>query len=297
MNNSYLNNFLFKAQGKILRFLGSKLGYRPTSFPFISGDGFRTMADHIFDETKKCKANSIKENDIVFVNSDMIDEWFNTIHTDIHTKYKLITHNSDTIVNESKTHYIDDKIIVWYAQNNTFKHNKIVPIPIGIENIKWFMSGWYLLKDYKKLKRNLVQKKNRILYGFNVNTNPRERTTALESLKKSTAADPIQNRIEPRKYFRTLNEYKFVASPEGNGVDCHRTWEAIILGTVPIIRNTSHNQLLINQKLPIFLIDNWNELTKLTENELAMIYNNYAGKDLPNIIMLDYWKKIIIGKI
>ena len=30
-------------------------------------------------------------------------------------------------------------------------------------------------------------------------------------------------------YFKNLNDYKFVISPEGNGLDCHRHYEALLL--------------------------------------------------------------------
>ena len=38
-------------------------------------------------------------------------------------------------------------------------------------------------------------------------------------------------------YFRELPNYKFVVSPEGNGVDCHRHYEALMAGCIPIIED------------------------------------------------------------
>jgi hypothetical protein len=32
--------------------------------------------------------------------------------------------------------------------------------------------------------------------------------------------------------------YAFVASPYGGGPDCHRTWEALILGCIPIVKSS-----------------------------------------------------------
>jgi len=37
------------------------------------------------------------------------------------------------------------------------------------------------------------------------------------------------------EYFGLLPQYKFVISPEGNGVDCHRHYEALIAGCIPIM--------------------------------------------------------------
>ncbi len=37
-----------------------------------------------------------------------------------------------------------------------------------------------------------------------------------------------------------MPDYKFVISPEGNGIDCHRHYEALLAGSIPIIE---HNPL------------------------------------------------------
>jgi hypothetical protein len=243
------------------------------------------MAQHIYDETGMCDAQKIKDGEIVFVKTDMIDSWFKNFHPTINCRYKLITHNSDHVVGENESKYIDDKIIKWFAQNNTFFHKKIVPIPIGIENRKWFMNGWALEKFVQRAKDLFSERKNRILVGFNVSTNPNERTVALNSLRQCSIADEIKDRITPDEYFKLLNTYKFVASPEGNGPDCIRTWEAMILGVVPIIRDVSNNQILSQNLLPVVLIKDW--------NDVELECGKYDSKPKSDITMFDYWKNII----
>ena len=289
-----MKNILFKIQGKIYRCIAKLFKYRPISYPYISGDGFRSMAEHIYDETVKCDATNIKNNNIVFLKADMIKEWFELIHPQINCKYKLITHNSDSRVGEKEALFVDDKIIKWYAQNNTFKHEKIIPIPIGIENKSIFVNGWSLMKVAKKLKNETgKRKKDKILYGFNVNTNIKERTTALNSLKKCSVSEGIKSRITPIEYNEILSKYKFVASPEGNGPDCIRTWEAMVYGVIPIIRNVSNCQVISQNSLPIMLINDWREIEGLNEEKLIEIYNNNDLSKKSGINMFDYWQKII----
>lgn len=43
---------------------------------------------------------------------------------------------------------------------------------------------------------------------------------------------------EPSEYFTTLPDYKFVISPEGNGIDTHRHYEALMAGCIPIIEDS-----------------------------------------------------------
>jgi hypothetical protein len=45
--------------------------------------------------------------------------------------------------------------------------------------------------------------------------------------------------IDATQYFRALPHYKFVVSPEGNGIDCHRHYEALMAGCIPIIERYS----------------------------------------------------------
>jgi len=66
--------------------------------------------------------------------------------------------------------------------------------------------------------------------------------------------------LEPAKYFESLPTYKFIASPEGNGIDCHRHYEALIAGCIPIIEHNS----LIEEKYkgcPILYTKDYSEIT------------------------------------
>ena len=284
---------IFRIKSKFYRELGKIFGYRPNSYPYLTGDGLRLLADHIYDDDKKCAARDIKLAEIVFLQSDKIDEWFKNVHPNIEASYKLITHNGDRCVGEKEVLYIDNKIIKWFAQNNTYSHAKVIPIPIGIENRALFYHGWAFEKRARKLLRNKTEKINRIIVGFNPSTNPMERNAALTALKKSSAADEIKTRVNPFQYFEMLNKYKFVASPEGNGPDCIRTWEALALGVIPIVKNTSDCQIISQNTFPILVINNWDEVVEMTEERLASIFSQYESVEKSDITKLDYWENII----
>ncbi len=49
--------------------------------------------------------------------------------------------------------------------------------------------------------------------------------------------------------------YRFVVSPRGNGIDCHRTWEALWLGAIVITRSSSIDSLF--EGLPVICLDDW----------------------------------------
>jgi hypothetical protein len=71
----------------------------------------------------------------------------------------------------------------------------------------------------------------------------------------------VNQNIPPNVYFDYLLSYKFVISPEGNGIDCHRHYEALLAGCIPIIEKNP----LIEKKyqgLPILYTTDYSEITE-----------------------------------
>jgi len=109
------------------------------------------------------------------------------------------------------------------------------------------------------------------------------RMTILNTLKNNG----ISNRFTSSKeYFTSLPEYKFVISPEGNGVDCHRHYEALIAGCIPILED---NPLVIEKYkgLPILYTKDYSEIT---EEYLISIYDSMLNAQYDfSRIFLNYY--------
>ena len=58
-------------------------------------------------------------------------------------------------------------------------------------------------------------------------------------------------------------KYKFILSPPGAGFDCHRTWEALYLGAIPIVKTSSLDPLYKDLPVVIELVDTEENLSKL----------------------------------
>jgi hypothetical protein len=107
--------------------------------------------------------------------------------------------------------------------------------------------------------------------------------------------------MSPEKYFQILPHVKFVISPEGNGIDCHRHYEALMAGCIPIIE---HNQL-IEEKYkgcPILYTTDYSEITEEylnkkyeemidKEYDFSRLFLNYYTEEEQNNIKLcgNYW--------
>lgn len=69
-----------------------------------------------------------------------------------------------------------------------------------------------------------------------------------------------QNGFIPRtQTWRNMSEFAFVLSPFGNGMDCHRTWEALLCGCIPIVRSSVFNELF--DGLPVLIVDKWDDVS------------------------------------
>ena len=290
MNNILSSNRIKRRLGRKFRRYTLTINprfFRPSSSPYISGDTFRKESKYIFDETQSFNPSDVKKNDTIFLKTDLKEIYFKTIHPKINNEYVLITHNSDEKIDIIDKDYADEKIINWYAQNLTIPADKqFLPLPIGFENRRYLNNGRLKNLDYVKNKE--VIKKNKIISSFNTNTNFPLRNN-LETLVKEIP-DIDQKKFEtPFDYLNCLNKYKFVLCPEGNGLDTHRIWEALLTKTVPIIKKSHFSDNFLKLGLPFLLIEDWHELEKFDENNINNLYENYKDYEYLKYLDKKFW--------
>jgi hypothetical protein len=281
----------FRFYSKIRRTIDQVIFRRhPSSSPYITGDSFRSISNHVYDYDSKINPSTVKKGDIVFVSTWLIPSFFKFFHSEIKHPYILLTLNADPVIDDSYIRYLDDKIIHWFAQNPLKLDPRITPLPIGIENKSHHRNGiTFMINFFTRFKKT----KDKILYGFSVSTNPKARTHALDVLKKIPVAEAISGFPEPLTYFSLLSRYKFVASPPGNCPDTHRGWEALHLKTIPIAPRWYFIEYFAQTGLPFWVIDDWSELEKYTEADLAKKYENMMRDAKWDALWFDYWEKKI----
>lgn len=258
----------------------------------MSGDSFRALADHIFDDLVRVDSDKVHCGDIVFVQGDDLTEFMSECLADIQNPFILVSHNSDNTVDERFVELVNHpKVYHWFAVNNVLTHKKITSIPIGLEN-RWRHNNG-IIQDFDRIASSLPLKKNRILFGFNLHTNEAERRPALAALERCTVADKVT--LHSGEYRKALSEYFFVASPPGNGIDCHRTWEALYFKTIPIVR---HSRFFDGfPDLPVHFINEWSDLEKIQVSKLDEIYRKLSPSvDTTPYIWMNYWEGLLDRK-
>lgn len=122
--------------------------------------------------------------------------------------------------------------IIYNASDCYYCNDCWVPFTIGV-------SVWYASVNQDNLPKTQVGTHEKLLHcAFSVVTDGRRRPSGKNraSILRSIETNGFHNiELSHTEYFETLPEYKFVASPEGNGVDCHRHYEALMAGCIPIV--------------------------------------------------------------
>ena len=232
---------------------------RESSFPYLSGDTFRAYADFIIDETTQdFSFENVQSGDVIFVKTDYLELFFQEHHPRIAEPYVLITHNSDRAIPGPFVSMLDDeKLLAWFGQNvEKCSHPKLHPIPIGIANKSW-RHGNTEIFDIVSSKRAGIPKKHFLYLNFTIGTFVNERSLVY-NLFKDKPYCTLSSPKHLKAYLLDLALSKFVLSPRGNGLDCHRTWEALYMGAIPIVSSSSSDSMY--EGLPVLIIEHWEDL-------------------------------------
>lgn len=262
-------------------------GLRKSSYPYISGDTFRSICNHIYDETDvPFNPTSVRAGDLVFVRIDVLGRFFDTYHPQIGAPYILLTFNEDQSIPREFSSYLDDeKIIAWFADHTDRRHPKLHSVPIGFPNYFWAHGKTEIIN---RCIQNVPSWENRdgfkIYVNFRIHTCPRERTEAWLYFKEKSFSVVATDRSFG-DYLNDIKRCKFVVSPPGNALDCHRSWEALIMGAIPIMKHSPIDHLF--DDLPVIFVDNWEIITEdfLKEQYQKLKEQTFNYKKL----YADYW--------
>lgn len=218
----------------------------------------------------------------------------------------FVTHNSDYHINEQRFILGPSQYDCWFAQNKDIDNEKVIGIPIGLENMRLRTSpvarkGAYssqidgalekatIINNYNRFN---LRKEGLVYMNFNVNTY-RSKRELLWKLFADKDWVTVTQGLSMQNFYFDMAAYKFIFSPRGNGTDCHRTWEALYSRTIPIVRKS----ICMNefQQLPILFVDSWSEITLPFLNEKYEEMSN----TLYNLdkMKISYWEKVINEKL
>lgn len=286
-----LSNLPFKLESELLRAYYRLTDARPGSHPYISGDGFRGLADWRYEPpTNTFDPRVVKPGSLGYCDGWHLEEFLTRYGNVLQEPFSLISHNADPNVTSETLALLPDQVTTLYTMNCLVEHPRVVGLPIGLENARFHYNG--VIADFVKLRARRVTKRPRILVAFTIGTNERVRRPALEALSNLETVDRLE-RVNSRAYRNIALDYAFIASPPGNGEDCHRTWEALYLGSIPIVLSSVMTRRFSQMGVPLWLVDSYDDLARCDERALQDKYGELsAGLGSPWLWM-DAWTELI----
>lgn len=187
----------------------------------------------------------------------------------------LFTHNSDIPVAPAGGVSVNYLSRPWFAVNAAVEHPKIRGLPLSIANAGW-QHG-----DTKVIERVIaepLEKDTDFYANFALWTNPAERGKCL----RMTGVRPSPM-LPFEGHLRAMRRARFCLSPRGSGIDCHRTWEALIVGTIPVV--TRSIVARDHRDWPMVILDDWSDFRR--DDFTGSRYDALWGEFRPEALHMD----------
>jgi hypothetical protein len=189
--------------------------------------------------------------------------------------FVLVSHNEDLNVVETFRPIADHPLVMkWFAQNLMMVHPKVVSIPIGIANEMWPHGNIQTLTQTIQMAKH-IPKLEDVFFNFSLHTNPGQREHCRSKLLQKRLL--WTNNLPHEVYVMKMASHQFAICPPGNGIDCHRTWEALYLGTIPVLLRSVFTETL-QKSVPCILLDSWDAFSvEACKEQYENIRSQYEG--------------------
>jgi hypothetical protein len=249
---------------------------------FITGNGLAQACGYMLNYGPP-RRNDRGRPELYFCRTNYL-EWF--FENDApRGSFTLITHNSDWPVGSRHRRHLRRRGLLWYATNVDLDHPRLHPIPLGIANPHWPHG------DTTAFRRVLVRppaKRQLFDVSFSLETNAVERRRCLEE----TGLEPMPP-LPFAAYLERLASSWFCISPAGHGVDCHRTWEALYAGTIPVVLRSRVTDA--HPDLPMIVLGSWSEFRRVPFS--PSLYREIWGDWTPDEISLPAYVRRIVRTV
>ena len=258
------------------------------------------------------KIKNIK-NPSIYICSSAITHFINTMLPLIEFPFILVSGDCDeTIPQEILTpnnfnNLINDKrLLHWFCQNMTLDHPKITRIPIGLDYHTLTQRPLWgpitSCQDQEKMlimiKDNCVPFWNRNIkcyanFQFSMNTKlGYDRQDAYQKIDKKLIYYE-ENKVTRLITWNKQKDFAFVICPHGGGLDCHRNWEALCLGCIPIVKTSPIDNLY--KDLPVLIVKRWEDIDiNILNNTISQFKEKYENDEFNmEKIKLSYWTNLI----
>ncbi|WP_146030515.1 hypothetical protein [Pseudovibrio exalbescens] len=256
-------------------------------------------------------AADLSSGGTIYVCTDALPVFAATVLPKIATPFTLVSGDSDLPVSleglgrETLKKLLENRYLQqWFAQNLAYAHPKLTHLPIGLDyhtvtaktRHPWGGFETPLAQeralDGVRSKASALQEKKPFGYcNWHHSIGNGDRAAVLKALDQSAVyLEPA--RVERKRSWARNADFFFTISPFGQGMDCHRTWEALLLGSVPVVPASPLKPLF--KDLPVVVVEDWRQITPgfLAEQKERILDATFDFSPL----FLSYWQARFVQK-
>ncbi len=248
---------------------------------------YQYFCDHVYDsqdshywptpEHKLVKFNpkKVKPGDTIFIRK--ISRFFKEMHPKIEHPYIVVSagDSQDQIIDDYEGYLNEDKVIAWFGvhpNKMAMKHPKFHPLPLGImQDHDFYDEQEDLNNEFRELREEAEKK---YLIYMNFSPGYADRKQVRELFLNKPYCKTTDEALGYSSYLEEMAECYFALSPEGTGPDCYRTYEALLVGSIPIVKSSQLDTLF--EDLPVLIIDTWEQAAN--EKFLKEAYKKITSK-------------------
>lgn len=196
----------------------------------------------------------------------------------------------------------------WFSINKTIPNNfQFTSIPYGLnywtlttqsnfgERIQTINTQNLTLFSIINNSLHFTQRIPKIFVNFHLNnTDERHggwRQKLIHILPTNTTVYQSK-KISRTETYLNMSKYSFIVSPFGHGFDCIRTFEALCLGCIVIMKKSFLD--IVYEDLPILVVDEWEDINEKLLNDTLLLYStkqfNYEK------LKMEYWVQVVKSK-
>ena len=262
--------------------------------PLINYNYMTRAASHCIDESdefyKSCGVSRVNKNtfritelvngDIIFVKTDYVyhGTFQRNVLPHIKTEFILVTGVSSFSVDKGDSSYIDilnhPKLIKWFCTNPpNINHPKLKWIPIGFQEKERPGGDMLILNKYYNNSTPWSNKEDKLYIPFHTLTTSPDREKLINKLSQYNFCVVEKNKLSFEDYLINLTKYKYILSLRGTGWDCHRHYESLLVGSVPIMEEGPLLEWFKKTNLPVL------SLTEINSTIFNKEFNFLKVKD------------------
>jgi hypothetical protein len=224
----------------------------------------------------------VKDGDLVWTRLIALPQFLREALPRIQARFALLTGDEDWSIPGSfagSAELLDSpKLVYWFSQNldsAAARHPKLLGLPIGLDfhtisnGARWGHAQATPAEqeaELEQLRRQMPRTEERLLlahadFHFNKRKDQvwgDDRDSVQRALDGNSSVVFQAKKLKRIELWREKTRYAFVVSPHGNGLDCHRTWESLVLGNIVIVKRSSLDPLY--EGLPVVIVEDWREI-------------------------------------